>query len=279
MNQVSLHFKSKTERYLFPAKWEEIPQELWNDIAPWLMSKDTSYVRTMLVSFLLISKRNKIPIDSRKLKRLEPSQIMELHGLMNWIYETPITAPPFQKFYHGGEEYLLPNEMLKYISLIEYAYVDFCFNSYIDAAKSGNQELASENLDKVVCYLCRPEDPRLNTLDPNTFKGDRREQFNTAVCDLRLDKFKFVPIPVKLAVIMFFAGCKKRIHEDWKGIWPQRTEEGSLPIGTREAMPHEWINLCFQLAGGKFGTLEQTMYTDLSLILFELSLQAQTTTV
>ncbi len=35
--------------------------------------------------------------------------------------------------------------------------------------------------------------------------------------------------------------------------------------------PDEWINTAFAMAGGKFGTLEETMYSPLSLILKELS--------
>ena len=275
MNQIRLTIAKRIEAYELPAGWEEVPSHAWESLMPWLLSPDNGYNRTMILCQLLVSKRKGKRIDPRRLKSLDPVQVQRVADLLDWVYQDPVIAPPFEKIALEGVDYLLPNEMLSHISLIEYAYVDFCFNQYLEAAKSKEPEGAQEWLTKIVCYLCRPEAETLDRMNPATFKGDPREQFNTAVCDQRLPQFDSLPNTVKLAVLMFFAGCKKKIHELYQHIWPKPTETGGLPIGAKSAKPQEWIDLCFHLAGGKFGTLSQTMYTDLSLVLHELSLQTE----
>ena len=38
--------------------------------------------------------------------------------------------------------------------------------------------------------------------------------------------------------------------------------------------PTEWLDICFNIAGGKFGTFEETLYTNLWTVIYYLKLQA-----
>lgn len=213
-----------------------------------------------------------ILLPRKVVKRLASWQLVEIANCLDWAWEPINATRPFRSFHHEGIDYHLPNDGLQYITLIEYAFADFAFNQYRAAREKDDEQGAKQWLLKMICYLCRPIDPRSNPSDAATWKGDGREMFNTAICETRLPSLDSLPMAYKLAILMFFSACKRDIHKRYKGsIFHDEKVNGIEISGVRKMQPHEWINLCFELAGGKFGTLHDTMYTQLSLILHELS--------
>lgn len=272
MNTITIHLPDKSHTYSLPESWAEVPKGRWSRIAPLMIQGDNDYSRTRLLRVLLFRKKHGyLPVPLWEL--LDPLQVQAMLPLLDWIWKDPMVIRPFSHIRIAGKKYHLPLDDLQYITLIEYAYVDFCANIWKRASETNNEAQAREYLDKLVCYLCRPRDRRIKRNDASRFKGDIREQFNTPVCDARLPRFARLPVEIKLGVLIFFLACKRRIHEQNVGTVFVKGEEGQEVIGARDMKPQEWIDICFAMSGGKFGNLQETMYTHLSLITHELKLQ------
>lgn len=275
MEQVAIIGKRRRE-YQLPSGYDEVRPEDWPRIMPYLLLHDDAQTRTLLLFNLLRDRKgNRIKLGN--FRRLSSDQILQLFPLIEWIYTDRPTSPPFPHISlpeHG--DMLLPNAELKYISLIEYAVVDFFYHQYAEAAIAGQQEQASEYFHRVVGYLCRPRARGVDPTDASTFKGDLREQFNTSICDERMPAWQKLSYEAKLPVMLFFAGCKALLHQRFKGsVFFSEIDEktGEKVQGVKAAGPQAWIDLVYQLAGPRYGTIEQTMYTPLDTILYDLQLQ------
>lgn len=255
-----------------PEAWEEVPQDAWPHLVGPILSGDSALSRTLSLRTLL--QANLRPLLEGHFMLLDPVHLKDLAECLGWMWSQNMTIPPFESFKHGGTEYFLPAKGLSNITLIEFAYVDLMYNLYVMNAQADDEQKAASFLQKLVCYLCRPIDPRIDADDPSTFKGDNREMFNTIICDRRLPAFETLPNEIILPVLLFFVGCKSQIHKDYEGtIFMPPAEDGSQVSGGRAMEPTEWLDICFHLSGGKFGTVEQTMQTNLHTILYYLSHQ------
>lgn len=221
--------------------------------------------------FTFTSKLTKHLIPSRARLSMTDGQWAEIVRELRWVWNPITVKQPMSTFVLDDVEYFLPNDGLANITLVEYAFADMAYTLYLKKRKAGAEREAQDWLDRLVSYLCRPQDPNANPDDAVTWKGDYREQFNTDLCDRRRAQLARLPDWMKLLVLLHFAACKADIHRKHKGKIFIEEEPGTEVHGSKPMAPDEWITIAFSLSGGKFGTLEQTMYTSLSLILRELS--------
>ena len=271
MNEVKIHTDKRSYTYSLPSSWAEVPKGRWQMIAPIMLLGEDDYSRTRLLRVLLFRKRKRF-MPAKIWDLLDPLQVQDMLSLLDWVWKDPMVIRPFSWIRIHGKKHHLPMNDLQYITLIEYAYVDFCANIWKKASEENNEQQAREYLDKLVCYLCRPKNRKIPKYDASQFRGDIREQFNIPVCDERLPQFSRLPVETKLGVLIFFLACKRRIHERNVGTIFVQGEDVN---GARQMKPQEWIDICFAMAGSKFGDLQSTMYTHLGLITHELRLQKQ----
>jgi len=110
------------------------------------------------------------------------------------------------------------------------------------------------------------------------FLGDQREKFNTKIIEARIPGFMKMRQSDKLGCLFFFTHCKRYLHKKYKGtLWHDtHTEDGNEIIGVNQNQkpePLRWMKIIQKLAGGKFGTLQETRFTNLYDILDELAEQ------
>ena len=140
---------------------------------------------------------------------------------------------------------------------------------------NGQHPKANSWLTKLCLYMARPIDKRIDPKDAETYMGDRREKFNTAVIEQRWPLFREIDPADRFGCLWFFLGCKAYIHQKYKGkLWfDTHDEEGNEIIGVQKddkPQPFRWIEICRKLAGGKFGNLRETQFAGLYEVLEEL---------
>lgn len=279
MHSIVVSYEKKREAYRLPENWQEVSDYgtgiWWKLTASLLVGKSPQAALWALRALLTMEDSEKV-MPFEVFKQLDPVHVKLMSEMLGWMWTEGMTHQPFAAFWHEGVEYYLPDSGLGNVSLIEFAYLDTMYNLYVRMAQEEKPDQAELYLTKLCTYMCRPIDPDINPEDAKTYKGDQREMFNTIICDRRLPSFSRLPIEKKLPLLLFYVGCKREVHERAEGtVFSKMTdEEGNHINGSGRPMePQEWIDIAFHLAGGKFGTLQETMYTNFFTVLHWLRVQ------
>jgi hypothetical protein len=274
MNQIQINSKGKTYNFTLSSTWEELSgSKQWRALSPHL--EDNDYYNRDAIKALIL--KGKFPGE-----RHIPSQgYLPLYNCLDFLMDHPCVYPPIKSFMIGYRLQLfhLPAPRLENISIIEFAFLDMCWELNRFFRGRGEVEKAEEWLTKLCMYMARPIDKRIDPKDPETYMGDRREKFNTGVIDPRWELFQKIRQSDRFACIWFFLGCKRYIHQRYKGkLWfDTHDSEGREIIGVQKddkPQPFRWIEIIRKLAGGKFGNLKETQFTGLYDVLEELVVQA-----
>lgn len=270
MNNIKITYGRTKIACSLPAGWHELTLKDYLKLYRYLLYMDRKPALLLPAVKVLLRRKGRFgktkTIRRKLFNKLDPVQLLALCKELTWLFTYQRTEPMFTSFWMDNVEYHLPAERLKNISLIEYAFCDFCFNMYMRESKANNKKESKNWLTKLICYLCRPADSRIDSNDASTYKGDIREMFNTEICDRRLPQFETLAEHYVIGVLSFWTSCKRSIYELYK-----ETVFADVGTGTNGG-PTEWLDLCFNKAGGKFGTLQQTKYTNLYEVLHELHL-------
>ena len=167
--------KINQKPYDLASSWEEVTPQDWDRIAPYIIADD---IYNPEVLYLLISRKRwgfRRRISTDLINALDPGQLFDLYNCISWIKDVPCTEPPFKSRRLGWKRYHLPASEFKYMTVIEYAILDLCYQVYQRLWQSKNFDLAEEWAAKLVSYMARPLDKKVNPNDPNTFEGERRE--------------------------------------------------------------------------------------------------------
>ena len=273
MHQIKIN---KTT-YQLPSSWEEMDKKTWTRIAP-LVIAGKIYTKEMLA--LLMTRKImgiKRLVSIKIIENLTAGQQYELYNCIQWIKKDPCTHPPFKSWRIKRKRYFLPDFEFRYMTVIEYALLDLCYQVYQRLWERNEFDLADQWRDKLVSYMARPRDSKINPNDPETFLGERRERMNTLICDRRIPIFRKAPTAFKYGCLLYFVGCKRFIHEKYRNtiFFDTHTDDGQeiMNVAKKEPNPKEWIEIVMRLSGGKFGDLKETQYTNLYDILEELKIQ------
>jgi len=274
MHEAVIVRGKKRTRWQMPANWEGVDPWMWDAMAKALLLGNTP-IGKVAMSAAMLHNDNRITIPAAVLSQLDPVEVAEIANLAAWPWEEPLQRPIFEAFTHEGVEYLLPKARMTNAVVIEYAMADTMYALAERAAKAGNTAAQEEYTCKLIAYISRPADPRIDPTDSTTYRNDLREKFNQPICDARVESLRRLPDSTKLGVQMFFVGCKRAIHESCKNvIFSEAAKEGEEVASGRAMRPTEWLDICFNIAGQKFGTFEQTLYTNLWTVIYYLKLQA-----
>lgn len=275
MHQVTIKTPSRTFTGSLPASWKEIGKNEWVAIAPYLISGDI-YNRDIIWNLLRTEKWGvRFRVPRKIVLEIPPEQMYDVYSCISWLLTDNCTDPPFEAWKLKGKWYYMPASRLQNISLIEYAFLDLCYNVYQALWKKQQYDTAQEWMIKLACYMARPIDPRVDQNDPETFQGDRREKFNTIITDRRMPLFREAPMEFVYGCAYFFLGCKRYIHQRYKNtiFYDTHDSMGNEVIGVshKKPSPQEWIRIAFRLSGGKFGGLRDTQYSNLYDVLEEMN--------
>ncbi len=214
MNQITIRAAQpgwpwrRKRQYELPSSWAEMPMRLMH-ICGFLMLLPADVKLVYRLLYLLV------PI--REVKLMTSGQLRELALTMMWIWEPVGTKQPMPSIEWEGMKLLLPNDELKHITLIEYAFADMAYMMYMKRRAAEDRAGAEEWLNRLLSYLLRPANPDANPDDAATWKGDAREMFNTDLCERRMPAVSRLPLGTKLLVLYHFAACKAAIHQRYKG--------------------------------------------------------------
>ena len=260
---------------LMPSNWEEISWKEWKEIAN-LIFEGNIFSRKVVAS--LLNKQTfwgHKPIGEKIVNQIPSEGIYPLYDALDWMHLDNCIYPPFEFIKVGRKKFYLPAARLENASIVEFALLDMAWELSRFYEQKKQADKADYWLTRLCTYMCRPIDKRINHQDPETFMGDRREKVNTAIIDRRIPLFERMDPRYRFGCIFFFLGCKKYIHDKYKGtLWfDTHDSDGNEIIGVQKddkPQPMRWMNIIRKLAGGKFGNLRETQFANLYDVLNEL---------
>jgi hypothetical protein len=269
MNKVEIQLNTKHLQFFLASGWEEIEDKQWVSIYQNLESGNV-FNHSMIRALIL---KGKFP--QKYMDQMPKEGFLPLYDCIDFLIKTPCSSPPFPYLKIKRKKYHLPSARLENISIIEFAFLDMAWELNRFFRERNQEAKAEEWLTRLCMYMARPIDKRINPNDTETYNGDRREKFNTAVIEPRWPVFQKIDSVYRAGCIFFFLGCKAYIHQKYKGsLWfDTHDKDGNEIIGVQKddkPQPFRWIEICRKLAGGKFGNLKETQFAGLYDVLEEL---------
>lgn len=255
MNSIQLHKKV----FETPSTWNELTAEMllyissqWYGWRRVLSSKQVGIEarrkKTMqqakillLAQLMKINLLKKLSYETRLFYKIHPVQMLDLLKTTDFIFNNNTLTVNMFPVIDGL--YGPPNE-LKGVTIGEFASAEV---NYLNFHKSGNPVY----LNKLCAVLYR------DGSEMNAVNNDLRDEFNDKHIEYLITKTAAWKSEMKHAVLLFYMGCRNKIVADRKNIFENK--------GTGKKQ--NWAILILEMAGGKFGTVEQTYKQSLGTIL------------
>lgn len=208
-------------------------------------SRAIEFTRITLTQQLLeINPLNIFSKQTRAFNSITPDQMIDLLKTTDFVFnENTLTENKFNRI---GKLYG-PRSELKYMRIGEFAYTETAFLRYHNTGKA-------EHLNNLCAILYRP-------IAKGAQFGDVREAFNPQSIESRIPTISGWSEAQKQAVLLFYIGCRTKITRTY-----QKVFEGKK--GSKESA--NWATIIIELAGNKFGTVNQVEEQYLSTILIHL---------
>ena len=195
----------------------------------------------------------------KKLMNLPVEQISYMTGLVNWVFpidKITLTTNFYKTKWVPFAKLIGPADKLENLTLAEFSFADHYFRQYM-----ATQDIIE--LDKLCAVLWRKKAAAVS-VDTAEYKNDTRILFNSYAIKKNALRFKFTSKLFKFFVLMYFWGSRNVFVADYPNVFNGANDKksASLDIG--------WVSVMFELAGSKFGTLEETSKQDLTTILLYL---------
>lgn len=241
-----------------PEDWSEVPDKLRLPCLKELyyQDRDTAIAQNLIRLLRL----------PRKLYRhFSIGVIYDLRQQIEWMRFLERATPPITEFSHNKVKFYFPKPILENVTALEYAIADDLFQEYMN---QGDRQ----HLIELAALLCRPgnddKDEVQTTGDPRTPLIGRGQLKSLA------RHFDDLPEYLLLCILMFFIGCRKKIHEMYAGwIFPKPQDETSDEQEISRSEQNEkhkwesgylfgWHSVFMDVAqNGVFGSLEQVHKT------------------
>lgn len=255
-------------RYSLPSRWDELSAGQVVQIA-WLTSQQLDRVK--LAKLLVLVLMDALPWHKRLRLRwfyLMQANTLERADLMyltrSFAEFTAFTSQKLQKI--GGKCVLRPtwygpNSALANASLWEYIKAEQYFTRYL-------KDRDEEWLNKLVAVLYRP---RRKGYDPELHE-DVRVPLIDATIPYRARQVGRLPLPVRIAVLMWFDGCRSHIIRMYPLIFKKKEETDSGLQNKLGAQPKSgnWLDLLTGLSAN-MTQFSQIANTNLSIALTDIS--------
>jgi hypothetical protein len=203
-----------------------------------------------------------LPVSLRNL--LSTTQHADIIQAMSWMNLESGPRPLITSFRHKGQTYHLPATKFANGAAKEYPIADDYYTRFLE----GDVKC----LDHLVGTLARPENRDAET---SAKLGDKRQPLlSRADAEKRGEQLTNIPLEVKMAVLMYFAGAKKYVNETY-GEWlfqapdqpDDEQEDDDVEIYKQEAsrggVMFGWWGIFMDVAeSGVFGNLDQVHQTN-----------------
>jgi hypothetical protein len=205
-----------------------------------------------------------LPVLLRNL--LSTEQSTDLMNAMSWMTLEAGPRPLISNFRHKGQTYHLPATKFSNGAAKEYPIADDYYTRFLE----GDVKC----LNYLIGTLARPEN-RDESISAQL--GDKRQPLlSRADAEKRGQLLDSAPLEVKMAILMYFAGVKKYIHETY-GEWlfqmpeqpddEQEDDEVEIYKQQNDGVMFGWWGIFMDVAeSGVFGTLDQVHQTNFHTI-------------
>lgn len=245
---------------VLPGKWNELtPKQLLYIASMWQTWRDTMQRGNTMLHYkvaLFIELLNNPESEKKKIiewlgliKKTDVNIFCTLDFLFNDITLTKNILPTislgaFSKYYG-------PADGLANVSIGEFSFAITFYNRY-----SKTKNVA--DLDKLVAILYRPKNKNFEDT------GDMRKPFKKHFIEAYEIEIRQLQLKYKQAVYLYFIGCMESFSRRYPFVF-SKAEGSSSGQGT------PFINIIIELAGGKFGTFDQTFEQNADIVLTELN--------
>lgn len=272
MHQIQMTIGRKSYQVTLPGSWAELPEGIWSDLYSCILEEENFFNRRLIG--LLLRDRRKRKLSKRTINKIPSPYLGQFFDCLTWMASKKMDQPHKPSIQIEGTVYFLPGPAFQNMTIIEFAFLDMAWQLRT-WYQSQSQQVEAENwLLRMFAYICRPADKTRKQKNPDTYDGDIRQKFNSALAEENWEVMRQMNPSDQMWILNFILGCKETIAKRFPIIWDQSEtdyREALAKASNRKPQPSRWLDLCRKLAGGKFGNLEETWFTGLYLVLEEVS--------
>lgn len=241
--------------------------ENWDELSRWQLvelarafNKEMD-IKTAIKKFVFILNATKKSLIRQFVYAfvLTPEERHQEDVIAQWILEPKVLTKDTIKTIKVGRFFRTtlygPGDMLKNTSFIEFIKAD----AYIKMYQKTKEE---KYLNLFVATLYRPAFDKKHITE---LPSDIRAKHNDYQVEQMANKLTTVPLEVKTVVIWYFIGCLETIITEFEFLFPEENQA--------KGNSNSWVETLIRISGEKHGTSEQTAYTNLHTILFDLNLR------
>lgn len=248
------NFSYKEQAFNAPSKWDEVSARDLLTIAKVTAVQDKSRVFNDLLICYLFN------IPKSVYKQLKPGERYELSALVKWISQkNTIQKWLLSAVRIGSVKLYGPKHRLANITAEEFMYCEAAYERWLHTGKN-------EYLDTLFAVLYRRK----------WFFSTYRQKFNSDKLQKHEARAAKLKNFVKKAVALNYAGCRNLIIDKHKYIWTKAQEHSKETNAGNKQPVTNWGAIILDLAGDKFGTYDQTLRTNIWLVLADLDKKVKT---
>jgi hypothetical protein len=234
-------FGQQTHKCQVPASWNELTSVQLSRVAALLFSgqKDISFLRIKLLRVLMGLKWHHLFL-------IGGERLIDLFPFIKFIEEEiSLTDNKVTFIDVDKNRFFGPAGNFSTLSAEEWTDAD---EAYMDFRQSNE----TKDLDRLVATLYRKRVPGMWPRHPQ-WNGDYREPYNEYAVPWVTIAMAKVDINIKLAVFLWYQGCRREWEEIFERVFKAKEELGPQSFGWQETM--------LKLSGAEFGDLKKTQHT------------------
>jgi hypothetical protein len=244
---LTLHYKKS--KYLIPENWNELS---WDQI----LSCSNVFIGQSNETEMLVSLfRSVCNMRNYRFFTMPPDIMTDCLHLIAWLRDkvclTNQQLPVYRRYYGPGKE-------LENLKAKEFALTELYFIQY---RNEGN----TDSLNALIAILYRPA--KVNYDKIKNAAGDIREGYNPHVTDYHKRIIAKWPAVVKVAIALYYEGCRNNFFEQYTEVFEGESSEGELP-------PYGMWNIMRDIAEkGAYGNMDQVEEQYVDTLLMEIHTQ------
>lgn len=248
MHKIRIH----NTAFEIPSQWDELSSKQLRKIA-WLSTLQKDGLALSKLFFFILTLR--LPLWKRLrlqwfyLYQATTEERGDFISLVDSFREKPrLTTQKIEKLWVRTVLLYGPASGLANCSFFEFIQAEKYFLNYMEAqsGSSKNSGKGEEWLNRLVATLYRPIDKRI----PKT-ADDRRIPLTDAGIRFRLYLTTRIDLETKLAILMWFDGCRANIIQAFPAIFPKPVAKENSPFkstGGKSFKNGGWIDMISELA-------------------------------
>lgn len=263
---------NENSNFSIPEEWNELTGAQLLAIAPILLSRNFTEENKAFIAYHVcnmngqlfnakeLSSNNPFEYFGEKVKQHILPHLNFLFGeilltkqLLPTITVSARTMPwvSTKKLYGFGDNF-------DTLTIAEFSDTESCLKNY----EESKQEIW---LNRFLAILYRPKSKIENT--DLEFTGDHRQPYNIHLNDTLAKSFTDIPYAMKAAITINYVGCLNVLAKENRFLFTKSNAQ-TAQSGT-------WADVIHELAGQKFGTIEQTEKAYLKVVIKELFINHQ----